>query len=586
MLRPNAVKACICLIRPPAAESFRFSTASIAPPLGLAFISAALNRAQFDVSVLDAVAQAPNTHTGYCKGYLIGLRLEEIVERIPVASDIIGITVVFTHEWPAVVRLIDLIRERFAHVTIVIGGEHVTSMPEFSLLSSKADIAVMGEGEETVVELAGALRDRKSLASIAGIAYRQSGCVQVNPRRERQIKIDEIAPPDWDSFSLPTYHQYRYVGGMYSSRMTVPILATRGCPYQCTYCSAPNMWLPRWIPRDPVKVVDEIENYVKKYGAGNFPFQDLTAIIQKDWIKTFCEELIRRDLNVQWQLPTGTRSEAIDPEVARLLKAAGMTSMAYAPESGSDLTRRLIKKKMSASKLFDSIDAAANAGLNVAVFLVIGFPHDQAEHLADNLPFIDELAEHGVNDIGVGYYMALPGTELFHSLYDAGRIKINRQYFRHILDALAPVPLQSYCEKLSRRDLTFWKIKMYRRFYSARKRNGEAGLLVSIRRALRGVFSSEDHATKLETVARNAAKSGFEAVMATFGRRYMKKADERTMFARWDDIYRQVRQQKLSSGAAMPVPVDTTELHRANVIPRLAKDHTTARTITATLAQA
>ena len=196
---------------------------------------------------------------------------------------------------------------------------------------------------------------------------------------------------------------------MYSSRMTVPILATRGCPYQCTYCSAPNMWMPRWIPRNPVKVVDEIAGYVERYGAGNFPFQDLTAIIQKEWIKAFCQEMIRRKLNVLWQLPTGTRSEAIDPEVANLLREAGMTAMAYAPESGSDETRRLIKKKMTASKLFQSIDAAAGAGLNVSVFLVIGFPHDRPEHLADNLPFIDELSKHGVNDIGVGYLHGAAG---------------------------------------------------------------------------------------------------------------------------------------------------------------------------------
>ena len=214
----------------------------------------------------------------------------------------------------------------------------------------------------------------------------------------------------------------------------------------------------------------------------------MTAIIQKDWIKAFCEELIRRNLSIQWQLPTGTRSEAIDSEVAHLLKASGMTSMAYAPESGSDLTRRLIKKKMSAPKLFESIDAAAGAGLNVAAFLVIGFPHDRPEHLAENLPFLDKLAQHGVNDIGIAFYMALPGTELFHSLYDAGRIKIDRRYFRHILDALTPIPLQSYCDALSRSDLAIWKFKMFRRFYGARKRDGEGGLLVSIRRALRGLF--------------------------------------------------------------------------------------------------
>jgi anaerobic magnesium-protoporphyrin IX monomethyl ester cyclase len=574
-------RSIICLIRPPAAEAFRFSTASITLPLGLAYISAALKRAGLTIHVVDAVGEAPDTRAGYCKGYLVGLRLEQIVERIPAHADIIGITVVFTHEWPMAVRLIDLIRRRLPDAAIVIGGEHVTSMPEFSLLTSKADIAVLGEGEETVVKLARALRHGRPLADIAGIAYRRMDGVRVNPRRERQARIDDIATPDWESFSPPTYHRHRFVGGMYSSRMTVPILATRGCPYQCTYCSAPNMWLPRWIPRDPIKVVDEIESYVKRYGAGNFPFQDLTAIIQKDWIKTFCQELIRRNLSIQWQLPTGTRSEAIDPEVARLLKASGMTSMAYAPESGSDLTRRLIKKKMTAAKLFESIDAAADAGLNVAAWLVIGFPHDRPEHLAENLPFLDELARHGVSDIGVAFYMALPGTELFNSLYDAGRLKIDRKYFRHILDALTPVPSQSYCDALSRTDLAIWKFKMFRRFYGARKRDGEGGLVAAIRRALRGLFRNDDHASKVETVARNALTSGLETIRVRFSPRYMTRADERAMFASWDAIYRQIREQKLACDAAPRAPADTTELHRANVIPVLAREHATARTITA-----
>ena len=574
-------RSMLCLIRPPAVESFRFSSTSISLPLGLAFVSAALKKARFHVHVLDAVAEGPDTRTRYCKGYLIGLRLEEIVARIPPVAQVIGITVVFTHEWPAVVRLIDLIRDRFPSATIIIGGEHVTSMPEFSLLSSKADVAVLGEAEETVVELANAVVSRRSLADVAGIAFRLADSVQVNRRRERQVRIDDITTPDWESFSPSTYHQRRFVGGMYSSRMTIPILATRGCPYQCTYCSAPNMWLPRWIPRDPAKVVDEIEGYVRKYGAGNFPFQDLTAIIHKDWIKAFCEELIRRDLKIQWQLPTGTRSEAIESDVARLLKKAGLTSMAYAPESGSDTTRRLIKKRMTASKLFHSIDAAADAGLNVAVFLVLGFPHDTREHLAENLPFLDELASHGVNDVSVGYYMALPGTELFHSLYDAGRIKIDRRYFRHILDSLAPIPLQSYCDDLCRRDLTFWKFRMYLRFYRARKRHGEAGLLLSMRRAVKGLFRSDDHATKLESAARNALKSAIESLAATLGPRYMSRADERAMFAGWDGIYRQVRAQKIASGAVKPAPADTTELHKTNVILALAKEHAGGRSLAA-----
>ena len=569
----------ICLIRPPAAESFRFSSASITLPLGLAFIAAALREAAFDIKIVDAVGEGPDTRTNYCKGYLVGLRFEQVVDRIPKRADIIGITVVFTHEWPAVVRLIDLIRERFPNAAIVIGGEHVTSLPEFSLLTSKADIAVLGEGEETIVELVRTLREHRQFTNVAGIAYRQPDCVQVNPRRERKINVDSIPTPAWDYFSLSTYHQHRFEGSLYSSRMTIPILATRGCPYQCTYCSAPNMWLPRWIARDPVKVVDEIEMYVKRYGAGNFPFQDLTAIIQRDWIKAFCEELIRRNLNIQWQLPTGTRSEAIDPEIAHLLKKSGMTTMSYAPESGSDRTRRLIKKKMTAQKLFASVDAAASAGLDVSAFLVIGFPHDTPEDLAENLPFLDELAWRGVSDIGINFYMALPGTELFRSLYEGGRIKIDRKYFRHILNALAPIPSQTYCDSLSRTDLMVWKFKMFRRFYGATKRNAEAGLMSAIRRALHGAFSRGDHQTKMETAVRQALTSGAESMLAIFRPRYMKRSDERAMFASWDAVYRRIQEQMRECGAITGTSGDTTELHRTNVIPALLKEHTTMRTI-------
>jgi radical SAM superfamily enzyme YgiQ (UPF0313 family) len=241
---------------------------------------------------------------------------------------------------------------------------------------------------------------------------------------------------------------------------------------------------------------------------------------------------------------------------------------------------------MTASKLFDSIDAAADAGLNVAVWMVVGFPHDRPEHLAENLPFLDELARHGVTDIGIAFYMALPGTELFNSLYDAGRIKIDRKYFRHILDALTPMPSQTYCDALSRLDLAMWKVKMFRRFYGARKRDGEGSLLRSVARAIRGMFRADDHESKLETVARNALISGVETVLAYLSPRYMKRSDERVMFASWDPIYRRIREQKLACGAITRTPADTTELYRVNVIPLLAKEHGTARTIAPAAAQA
>ena len=122
----------------------------------------------------------------------------------------------------------------------------------------------MGEGEETIIELmtVGSKEENK-LKNIQGLGYKFENEIVINSRRQRRTDLDEIALPDWSSFEVKKYHQNRFVGGMYSENITVPILATRGCPYQCTYCSAPNMWLPRWIPRDPIKVVDEIEKKKK-----------------------------------------------------------------------------------------------------------------------------------------------------------------------------------------------------------------------------------------------------------------------------------------------------------------------------------
>jgi radical SAM superfamily enzyme YgiQ (UPF0313 family) len=573
-------KADICLIRPPAVESFRFATTSISLPLGLAYISAAIKRAGFNVDIVDAVGKKPKVRVGYYKGYLVGMKLGDIAASIKAETALIGITVVFTHEWPAVVQLINLIKKRMPSTPIVIGGEHVTSMPEFCLKTSLADYVVMGEGEETIVELMQALESGSDLDKIPGIGYHVEDAININERRKRRTDIDDIAWPDWEQLDVNAYEDNRFVGGMYSERLTMPILATRGCPYQCTYCSAPNMWLPRWIPRDPVSVVDEIEFYINRFGAGNFPFQDLTAIIKKDWIRAFCEEILNRGLKFTWQLPTGTRSEAIDPDIARLLKASGMTSMAYAPESGSETTRRYIKKKMKTDRLFDSIDAAVSADLNVAAFIVIGFPHDEESHFQENLGFIDRLAEHGITDLSVGFYMALPGTELFHSLYDSGKIKLDRAYFRHILDSLALIPSQRYCDKLSRWDLFCWKSRFYRRFYGAKKQNAnKQGMITSIFRAVRGFFSKGEHTSKLETAFYNGITSGIETFMTRFRGHWISKAEEAKIFDEWDEIYRNIREKKLNRGLVTRAPVDTRELHRGNVIAQLELDHGQARQI-------
>ncbi len=447
-------------------------------------------------------------------------------------------------------------------------------MPEFCLATSKADFIVMGEGEETIVELL-TLRSikREKLINIKGLGYRIKNKIIINSRRQRRTDLDDISIPDWESFQIKKYHENRFVGGMYSDDITIPILATRGCPYQCTYCSAPNMWLPRWIPRDPLKVVDEMELYKKKFNAKNFPFQDLTAIIKKDWIKTFCEEIIKRKLKITWQLPTGTRSEAIDDEIAHLLKKSGMTSMAYAPESGSEETRKLIKKRMKTENLFHSISSASSAGLNIAVFIVIGFPHDTNKNLKENIKFVKRLANQGVTDLSVGYYMALPGTQLFNSLFDSGKITLNKKYFSHILDSLAIIPSQKYCFNLTKLKLLYYKIYFLYKFYAEKNKSS---IFENFRSLIKLFFTKSTHDSKLQTALFNALNS-FKDTIRSRKKRWLSKKEEEFLFKEWDNIYRNIRNKKISSGVIEKSTDQFTDLHKVNVISAIVKDHSTKK---------
>ena len=564
----------ITLIRPPAVEAFRFATTSITLPLGLAYVASALKSKNFKVQIIDAVGNDPKNRVGYYKGYLVGESLPDIISKISISSKFIGITVVFTHEWPLVVKLIDLIKKKYTTKKVILGGEHVSAMPEFCIATSKADFIVMGEGEETIVELMNAnSHEEQKLKQIQGLGFKLKNEVIINPRRKRRTDLDEIALPDWKSFEVKKYHENRFVGGMYSENITVPILATRGCPYQCTYCSAPNMWLPRWIPRDPLKVVNEIEYYKKQFNAKNFPFQDLTAIIKKEWIKAFCEEIVKRKLNITWQLPTGTRSEAIDDEIADLLKKSGMTSMAYAPESGSEETRKFIKKRMKTENLFKSIDSAANAGLNIAVFIVIGFPHDNNKNLRENINFIKRLASQGVTDVSVGYYMALPGTQLFNSLFDSGKITLDKKYFSHILDSLAIVPSQKYCFNLSKLKLLYFKIFFLFTFY---KHKNKSSIFKNLKSLFSLLFSKNNHDSKLQTALKNAFNSMIDTIRSK-KKRWITRKEEKLLFSEWNEIYKNIRRKKIASGAIEKSPTESTELHKVNVISAIVKDHSTEK---------
>ncbi len=414
----------VCLIEPPKFVSLTNFVSTISmPPIGVAYIAASLREAGHEVSVVDAPGSAPRNYFNFQNTVrLRGLNNADIISRIPQEADVIGLGCMFTSHWIYVRGLVEEIRRTFPKAFLIMGGEHVTGFPEYSLEEAPLDAVVMGEGEETAVDLLKHVERHESLAELPGIAYRDhEGAIQVNPRRERIRDIDSIPLPAWDLFDIEKYNEVNQPHGASQGKF-MPMLATRGCPFSCTFCTSPNMWTTAWIPRNYKLVVDEMEMYMSDYGVTDFQFEDLTAIVRKDWIIDFCDEILARGLKITFQLPSGTRSEAIDFEVAKRLKAAGCHEFAFAPESGDPRVLKAIKKKVDLDKMFQSAKAALDAGINVGCFFIIGFPEDNYTSVLRTYFTIIKCGLIGFTNVNLNAYSPQPNTESFLQLQKDGVI--------------------------------------------------------------------------------------------------------------------------------------------------------------------
>lgn len=463
----------IALVRVPSIIDISASTAPVCPPLGLAYIKASLNTLVEDIVVVDSIGNFPEIRnismTGGRQIAILGQSAKELACQIPQDTELILVSIMFSQDWPYAAVVLKEIRDKFPHARIIAGGEHITAVPEFSILSAPdLDMCVMGEGEITVQEvISGYLSDKKLPVDCPGTYVRlQNSEIRKNPRQRRIADLDSLPLPDWEGFPLENYLSGGHSFGVNLGR-SMPILATRGCPFQCTFCSSSKMWTNAWKARKPENVIEEMKFYIEKYNATNFDFYDLTFVIKKDWIVKFCELLIAQDLNITWQLPSGTRSEAIDRQVARLLYRSGCRNLSYAPESGSAEVLKIIKKRVNLPNMLSSMRDCVKEGLNVKANIICGFPGESIRHLFESFLFIVKAAYVGINDLSINQFSPYPGSELFDSLVKEKRINLDEDYFKHIASYASMTKAHSFSESLSDKDILFFKYIGTLAFYMA-----------------------------------------------------------------------------------------------------------------------
>ena len=220
----------------------------------------------------------------------------------------------------------------------------------------------------------------------------------------------------------------------------------------------PAMYGTRWVARDPDDLLDELQLYIDRYGAENFDFYDLTMIVKKQWILDFCRKIEERGMKFTWQLPSGTRTEVIDDEVARALYRTGCRNLAYAPESGSQETLKRIKKQLKLDRLVQSARIAIRNKLVVRLSIIVGFPHETRKQLLETLRLVWKMAFMGVQDSSIFIYSPYPGSELFDELREEGQIgDLDEEYFRSLLCYRDFTGAKTYNRHLSAKEIARWR---------------------------------------------------------------------------------------------------------------------------------
>jgi radical SAM superfamily enzyme YgiQ (UPF0313 family) len=480
------------------------------PSLGLAFIAGALSREGHEIQIIDALAEAPNQYVGFKDDIVLnGWNEVQIAEAIDSETQVIGLSLMFSGNWLHNRILIDYLRNQFPNVLIVAGGEHLTAVPEFCIEQTMGlDICVSGEGEQTIIDVVHAFEHNEPFDLIPGIVFRnEKNQAQRTTFKTRIKDVEEIARPAWEFFPLEKYRENSIIYGVDRNVNSVPLMATRGCPYRCTFCSSPLMWGTKYYMRSPKDVADEIEEFIERFDIGNFDFYDLTAIIKKDWIIEFAKEIINRNLNITWQIPAGTRSEAIDQEVAKYLYLSGCTNITYAPESGSVSVLKAIKKKVSLPAMLRSIQYSNKEKMNIKINVIIGFPDETHKDIWATIRFLIKASWYGAHDMSPSVFSPYPGSELFNRLLADGKIEMeNDAYFYQIIYVDTFFNNHFYNNHISKFQLRLYHLSYLLVFYSTNFLFHPARAFRTIKNLITGNYESRAETALGELVKRSKIK--------------------------------------------------------------------------------
>jgi len=340
--------------------------------------------------------------------------LERVREFEP---QLVGIGCMFAGQLESVMKYSKSIKDIFPYVKIVVGGMQPTLFSNEILENcASIDFIAIGEGELPLVLLMQYMDEVISIERVPSLAYRSNGSIVHNARKVVN-DLNILPMSNYSLVKIPDYYHEETLHWHNPRNLpinaTLPILTSRGCPFSCNFCCLYEVMGKKMRYKNPQFVVDEIEFLYKEHNHRHFSFFDDNLIIKKSHIMEVCNEIVKRNLNIQFETPNGVAIRFIDEEVLSAMCTAGMVNLSLPIEHGSEYIRNhVIRKGLPTEKIYEVAELTKKyTDLLVRAFFIIGFPEETPQTLQDTFDMIQKI---DVDKPIVNNLMPYAGTAVFN----------------------------------------------------------------------------------------------------------------------------------------------------------------------------
>ncbi len=471
----------VCLINPPRIQPKAWGKPNVFPPIAMASVAAVLEK-RHTVSIIDAPTEGwENLEELDDTKYRVGLSAQAIAARLAEwKPDMAVLEIPFSGWSKTAFEVASTVKSVNRGTDVVLFGLHSSSRPKECLEYSDVDFVVIGEPENTVLELVEAVSQKEmDYHSIDGLGYRQNGKVVLTGKREVIEDLDSLPLPARHLLPMKVYAEavkQNPLRGEISKPYTI-VITSRGCPYNCVFCSNCIVWGKQWRPRSPKNVVDELEQVINAFGIKQVDFSDDNMTLDRQRMMELCDLIIKRGLKFEWFTPNGIRADTLDEELLQKMKAAGCKKIRIAPESGVQrVVNEVIKKNLDLKSVENAVVLCKRVGIGVGCFFVMGLIGETKKDIEETIAFAYKLRSLGAETFIFSIAMPLYGTAFYEQAKAGGFIR--EGFCDFALAATEPQvetpefsakDLQELCMRANQVNPTFTRKKAIRAIKNPRK---------------------------------------------------------------------------------------------------------------------